>query len=92
MDKLRSYKVLLDGTEVARIKRGETRTIDATAGHHEVHLTLDWCRSRTLPLDLGAGDELQLRCWPNARPFTVLYWVTARRSDYIGVEVVNAGA
>jgi len=36
-DKLRAYAVVLDGVKVARVKRGETCTIETDAGHANLH-------------------------------------------------------
>ena len=58
VDKWRAYKVMLDGTEAARLKRGERRTIDAEPGHHEVHLAVDWCRSRSVSFDRWTSPDL----------------------------------
>jgi hypothetical protein len=88
-DKLRAYKVLLDGVKVARIRRGETRTLEVSPGHHELRLAVDWCRSPIVRLDLMAGQEARLRCWPKANPLTGLYRATLGWATYIGLEVVE---
>jgi len=84
-DRLRAYEVILDGTRVGRVKRGETLLFDTTAGAHELYLKIDWCRSKTVMLDLKDGEELCLRCWPASKAF----WITVGRSRYIGVETVS---
>jgi hypothetical protein len=65
-DLFRSYKVFISNTFAGTIRRGRTKSFDVAPGHHEIHLEIDWCRSRDLPLDLGPGEEVKLIC--KARP------------------------
>lgn len=91
VDRLRSYEVILDDRRAASIARGQSLTLEAEAGHHTLHLRIDWCRSPSVDLDLSEGQEVRIRCWPNARPtLKLFYWVTFGRSRYIGVELVDA--
>lgn len=91
VDRLRSYEVILDGGRAASIARGQSLTLEAEAGHHALHLRIDWCRSSSVNLDLSAGQEIRIRCWPNARPtLKLFYWITFGRSRYIGIELVDA--
>ena len=61
-DLFRSYKVIIDGTFVGAIRRRETRSFDVPPGRHEIHLTIDWCRSRDIELNLLPGEEAHLTC------------------------------
>lgn len=90
VDRRRAYRVILDGTTTARIKHGESVTLETDAGHHELHLTLDWGRSPSLKLDLAPDKEVELRCRPNAHPLTALFWITFGRSRYIAIEMGSA--
>ena len=48
-DSLRSYKVVIDGEVVAKIKHGETISLTPPApGSHQIWVTIDWCRSNKL--------------------------------------------
>jgi hypothetical protein len=86
-DRLRGYRVVLDGAVVGSVKRGESITVMTDAGYHELHLKIDWARSESVQLDLKPDGEADVRCWPNARALTALYWITVGRSRYIGVAV-----
>jgi hypothetical protein len=88
-DRLRAYQVVLDGTKVRSIKRGQTCTIETQPGRHELHLKLDWTRSRSVTLDIGPEQEAHLRCRPNASPLLALYWITLGSQRYIHVEVLE---
>jgi hypothetical protein len=87
-DLLRAYRVLLDGREVGRIRRGECLTIETDPGEHEIHFAIDWCRSPTTMLNLVDGEEVRLR--PHSLPWPLLlawpYFLTFGRSKYIAVE------
>jgi hypothetical protein len=85
-DVLRSYKVVIDGDTVGDIRRGETKTFDVPAGRHEVHLEIDWAKSRDLELNLSAGDVASLTC--SARPPNGGLAVLASK-NYIKLEIVD---
>jgi hypothetical protein len=91
-DLLRRYTVVLDGTEVGRIKRGESITLEADPGHHELHLRIDWARSPSLELNLAEDQQLTIRCWSKANPLAWPYWITLGRSRYIGIEAPHEDA
>jgi hypothetical protein len=85
-DLFRSYKVLIDGVVVGWIRRRQTKTFAVAPGHHEVHLEIDWCRSREIDLDLRPGEEAKLTCraqWPSA------YAITRGRTSYVALDVVG---
>jgi hypothetical protein len=84
-DRLRAYQVMLDGEEVGRVKRGESVTVDAAPGAHRLQLKIDWCLSKPIELQVAPGQDAYFECWPNSKPFTVLYWITFGRKEYIGL-------
>ena len=88
-DRLRAYKVVLDGSVVGRLKRGESLLLDTLPGHHELHLAIDWCRSPRLDLELSAGEVIHVRCWPNADVHAMMYWGIFGRKRYIGIEITT---
>jgi hypothetical protein len=90
-DRLRSYEIVLDGETVGRVKRGETVDVVADAGHHELHLTIDWARSPSVEFDLAEGQECLIRCWSNVSPRRARYFMTQGRDEWIGLEMVDAG-
>jgi hypothetical protein len=61
-DFLRSYKVFVDGTLVGMIRRRQTRSFDVVPGHHQIHLEIDWCRSRRIDVEFGPGQEVYMTC------------------------------
>jgi hypothetical protein len=85
-DVLRTYKVVIDGTAVAEIRRGETKTFDVPPGQHEIHLEIDWATSRRLGLNLSEGDVASLTCC--ARPPNS-GWTALASKNYIRLEIVE---
>jgi hypothetical protein len=85
-DALRRYTVVLDGRPVGRLRRGESMTVETNAGHHEVHLKIDWVRSPVLQVDLGEDERVSVRCWPNGNFFTWPYYTTFGIRRYLGIE------
>jgi hypothetical protein len=85
-DLLRTYKVVIDGNTVGDIRRGETKTFDVPPGQHEIHLEIDWAKSRDLDLNLSSGDVASLTC--SARPPNGGLAVLASK-DYIKLELVD---
>jgi hypothetical protein len=87
VDKVRAWKILLDGQEVGRIKEGQTQTFGATpAGSHQLLLKVDWASSPTFTFDLAPGEELRLTCRPKPNAFTALLYALFARSKYIILE------
>jgi hypothetical protein len=85
-DVLRTYKVVIDGTRVGDIRRGETKTFDVPPGQHEIHLEIDWAKSRNLELNLSSGDVATLTC--SARPPNS-GWTALASKNYIKLEIVD---
>jgi hypothetical protein len=85
-DVLRTYKVVIDGTAVADIRRGETKTFDVPPGQHEIHLEIDWATSRRLALKLSEGDVASLTC--SARPPNS-GWTAVASKNYIKLQIVD---
>lgn len=86
-DLLRTYRVLIDGSDVGGIRRKEVKTFDIAPGRHQVRLKLDWCSSREITIELEPGAEAKQAC--RARPAD-LGWSALRSSDYVHLDVVDA--
>lgn len=85
-DILRTYKVVIDGSTVGEIRRGETKTFDVPPGRHEIQLQIDWASSRRLDLNLSSGDVASLEC--SARPPNS-GWTALASKNYIKLEIVD---
>ncbi len=72
-DRLRSYKVLADGSVVGTIGNGRTADFSIPVGHHEIRISLGWAGSNALFLDLAVGDVAQVECEPGGSAMTALF-------------------
>ena len=79
-DLFRSYTVMIDGKEVARIKRGQRLELPITPGPHVIFLKIDWCHSPYVEIETAAGQAIQLTCVPGAPGFDAESYIQLQRS------------
>jgi len=60
-DRLRDYRVLLDGAEIGRIGNGGQKSFEIGPGHHQLMIKVDWGRSNIIVFDLADGESAQFR-------------------------------
>ncbi|MGW5669683.1 hypothetical protein [Micromonospora sp. NPDC003776] len=61
-DKWRAYRILVDGFQVGKVRRGESSAVMLTPGVHHVRLRIDWCTSPEVSVDISAGEQCDLEC------------------------------
>ncbi len=66
-DRLRAYKVVLDGKEAGKIGDGETIEFPISAGQHSLSLKIDWCGSNTIQFTVLEGDVIAFNAKSNLR-------------------------
>ena len=71
-DRLRAYAVMIDDARIGTVRAGETFRCDVGTGRHEIRLTVDWCGSPTVVIDVGDRD-VDLVCAPHRN----LPWLAA---------------
>jgi hypothetical protein len=69
-----TYRVVVDGTQVGEVRRGQSRLVSVSPGRHEVHIEIAWTRSQSMEVDIAPGDTVRLVCWPK---FQAWQWQTA---------------
>jgi hypothetical protein len=60
--RLRSYKVLLDGKQVARLRSGSSAVVEAEPGRHVIQARIDWTSSPPLELQLAEAEHVTVEC------------------------------
>jgi len=65
-DRDRKYTIHLDNEDVGTIADGQIIKIPAEAGLHEIHATIDWCRSNKMHLEVRAGVSMEVLVSPRA--------------------------
>jgi hypothetical protein len=92
-NRLRSYKIVIDGQTLATIGRGEDATVAVAAGRHRVRAKIDWGRSRDIDLDLGENDRAYLLC-QSAFQSSLIFprawlYVTLWRNRYLDLQLLR---
>lgn len=59
-NRLRSYTILTDESEVGSVRDGETASADVEAGYHRLRLKIDRTGSRTTELEVGTVTSKSL--------------------------------
>jgi hypothetical protein len=85
-DRLRSYRILIDGKQADTIRAKERKTLTLSPGRHSVQLGIDWATSNSLDIVAHPGDTFQVACGNNAkgwRLLLLLLYVTVWRHKYL---------
>jgi len=90
-DKLRKYRILLDGTEIGRLGQGDLISQQVTAGPHSVEAKIDWCGSKPFCFVAGSGDIVilvrsGLRGWDK---LLILYYIIFDRHGYLTLHLIS---
>lgn len=85
----RSYWVVIDGAKAGRVKRGSSLKVDVEPGKHELHLAVDWTRSRSVNLVLDGDEDALVRARARGNAFTAVFWGTFYPKRAIDVELVQ---
>ena len=84
-DKMRKYRILLDGAEIGRIGEGEVLRQQITAGPHVIEARIDWCGSQPLRFEARPEENTilirsALRGW---RVVFGLFYIIFNRRRYL---------
>ena len=60
-NRMRDYKIFIDGQQVGRIANGETKDFPATEGQHTVTAKIDWCSSPDILVDINENQTKNLK-------------------------------
>jgi hypothetical protein len=85
-DKLRAYRILIDGKECATIKQSSEVRVPVTSGRHKVQLRIDWCASPSLEI-MAVNEGIEtIECGPNSKPWLALFYGAFLRNKYIWIK------
>jgi len=88
-DRIRKYKVVVDGAVVGHISNGETKEFPVSPGHHYLCMKIDWCGSKPVEFTATERDTVTFRARSNLRGFklfSALWRVLFDRDSYILLE------
>lgn len=80
---LRAYDVFIDNRWEGNIAAGETRHFPLAPGEHQVMLKLDWCRSRTMAVEMNRNRNVSLHCGAKYNNWKVLFTVLLKPHDWL---------
>ncbi len=60
-NRMRDYKIFIDGQQVGTIANGETKDFPATEGQHTVTAKIDWCSSPNISVDINDNQTKNLK-------------------------------
>jgi myo-inositol catabolism protein IolC len=88
-DKLRKYRILVDGVEIGRLGENEKLFHQVGEGLHVIDARVDWCGSRPLKFEARSEDlevtvKSSLRGW---RVFLALFYVIFNRHRYLTLDL-----
>jgi hypothetical protein len=84
-DKLRRYKVVLDGKPIGKIADGGVEEFSIEPGSHTLRIKLDWAGSPTIEFEVGAGESVSWSCRPGGGAWSGLGALLTPR-QYIALE------
>lgn len=61
-DRLRSYKVMLDGIIVGSVHAGKSIAIPIAPGTHSLVVQIDWCSSEAINFDVQPHEHIVFEC------------------------------
>ncbi len=89
-DRLRSYRILVDGHEVERLRANAAAHVEVEEGPRQVQLTIDGCGSnRTTVLASGQCPAI-FSCAAGHADARAIYAGRAARTAYLRLEATNA--
>ena len=91
-DKLRNYRVVLDGVIIGDIADGEKKNFDIDPGTHTLRMKIDWAGSNRVTFDASKNKTIHFKCAGNIvgskRLLAIVYalflfnrWVELKRID-----------
>jgi hypothetical protein len=90
-DKMRAYKVIMDGSEVGEVRDNSAIEFDLSPGLHKIRVTVDWVGSNVLDVEARPGERIYLECHndTNFNPLKTMWASTVKRDSYIQLKRVS---
>ena len=88
-DRMRAYKVILDGVIIGEIRNGQTKEFLVAPGDHQLSLKIDWCGSKAVAFTAAEGETPLFYAKSNLRGIRVmaaLWFVLFDRMSYLLLE------
>lgn len=60
-NKMRNFKIFIDGQQVGTIADGETKDFETTMGEHIITAKIDWCSSQDILVNVNHDQIIHLK-------------------------------
>ena len=84
-DRLRAYRIFVDGEQRAEINRNSEVAVATSAGRHRVQLKIDWASSPAIEVDVRNGKSEIIECRSNVKLALILLYITFLRHKYLSI-------
>jgi len=92
IDRCRKYRIIIDGREITRIKKGQTVELNVDNGRHEIFCKIDWCRSNKIGLNIVNPDDVRdFKVKSSLRGLKLLFaivYITILWHSYLALEEI----
>lgn len=91
-DRLRDYKVVLDGKIIGSIGSGEIKEFETGNGKHALVIKIDWCRSNVMHFNSEERKLIKFDCISNltgSKVFLAIFYVIFMPYRYIKLTRAN---
>jgi hypothetical protein len=82
-DRLRKYRILVDGKSVGKIADDSDWSTDLDPGRHTLQLKIDWKCSPRLEVEVARDAVTRLECGPTGGPIDGLAQIFQRSDRYL---------
>jgi hypothetical protein len=85
-DRLRAYKVVVDGVVVTSIRAGKSVGFPVAPGRHTLALQIDWCGSGEQEFEAQPGEQLSFECGSSLTGWRILLvfeYIFFRTREYL---------
>jgi hypothetical protein len=86
LDRLRSYKVKLDGGVIGSVRANQSMTLPISPGRHSIVLRIDWCGSKQVDFEIHQGEHVFFECGSNLAGWRILltpFYIIFRTQQYL---------
>jgi hypothetical protein len=84
-DRLRAYRIEVDGIDRGRLRRRQTLRLDVAPGAHEIRARIDWQGSETVQLDVPEEGEVVV--WVETVDVRNAWRLFFRREGWLAIRV-----
>lgn len=85
-DMFGSYRILIDGDEIARLREGQTCALELAPGNHEASARINWVETPPHQLELADGEVARLSVRPGGSPWKGLKQALREPQSYLILE------